>query len=143
MAFVYSAANAQTGDSVIVTGEAFIPIEGRAQTPANLAGSWVLTSGLKAKNKEKAKEFYEKKPEPGTETRRDTKTTTAANGETTTEVEYDIIAKPVKQITPRQKSKMHKPEKPSINFFGLNQTFSGFTGCNKISGRYTLSGNKM
>ena len=42
------------------------------------------------------------------------------------------------KITPPQGSRYHIPEKPSISFFGANETFSGFTGCNRYSGRYVM-----
>ncbi|HEX8462968.1 MAG TPA: META domain-containing protein, partial [Segetibacter sp.] len=72
-------------------------------------------------------------------------TTTNVNGVayTSTEVEVRRVAPVDKQITPAQGTKMHMPEKPSISFFGVNETFSGFTGCNKYTGRYKINGNKI
>ena len=42
------------------------------------------------------------------------------------------------KITPPQGSKYHIPERPTISFYGANETFSGFTGCNRYSGRYVM-----
>lgn len=44
----------------------------------------------------------------------------------------------VSRITPPQSSNYHIPEKPSLSFFGSNETFTGFTGCNKIAGRFKV-----
>lgn len=42
------------------------------------------------------------------------------------------------KITPPQGSRYHIPDKPTISFYGSNETFSGFTGCNRFSGRYEM-----
>lgn len=42
------------------------------------------------------------------------------------------------KITPPQGSRYHIPEKPTISFYGGNETFTGFTGCNRYSGRYEM-----
>ena len=127
------------------TRSQYIPVEGRSDgVPQNLEGSWVLASGLKTI--QPAINAINKKAVPGTEISRDSvSTTTTVNGETrtTTEVNVERVAVPLKQVTPLQKENMHKADKPSISFFGLNETFSGFTGCNKYSGRYKVSGNKI
>jgi heat shock protein HslJ len=128
------------------TQSEYIPIEGRSEAgvPKELQGTWVLSSGLQ---KSKANVTVgAKKLTPGTETRRDSvTTTTTVNGEThtTTEVNIERMGTPVKQITPPQKDNLHKAENPSISFYGANETFSGFTGCNKYSGRYRITGNKL
>lgn len=122
----------------------YIPIEGKSEgVPVALQGTWVLISGVDKMSQNQMANI--KKPVAGTETRDSVTTTTTVNGETrtVTEVQIDRIATPVNQITPPQKDRMHKAAKPSISFYGLNETFSGFTGCNKYSGRYKLSGNKI
>jgi heat shock protein HslJ len=112
--------------------------------PKELQGTWVLASGIQ--RSKPSVDMGTKKLAPGTEIRRDSVTrSTIVNGETrtTTEVNIERMATPVKQITPSQKEMMHKVEKPSISFFGANETFSGFTGCNKYSGRYKITGSKI
>ncbi len=138
--------NNKNKDTDTAVGMEYIPVEGRSENgvPKELQGTWVLTSGVKraAVNIN----AVNKKIAPGTETRRDSIThTTTVNGETrtTTEVNIERMGTPEKQITPPQKDNMHQPEKPSISFYGLNETFSGFTGCNKYSGRYKITGNKI
>lgn len=121
-----------------------VPLEGRAETPATLEGTWVLQSGIKIKSKSEIK--LVKKPAPGTELRQDeVTTTTMMNGEsiTTTEVEVVKVANPSKQVTQPQGNRLHYPEKPGISFYGKNQTLSGFSGCNKFSGRYSSKGNHI
>lgn len=143
---MYSIGTAQKTDTVIVDGETYIPVEGRAETPSKIEGNWILQSGLKKSNHEKSKEVYAEKPKPGTETGRTIRTTTSTeNGVTTTTTETDIelVKQKAPQITPGQKNKMHKPAKPSISFYGVNETFTGFTGCNKFAGRYHVSGNAI
>jgi len=139
--------NSNTTDTITVTGTEYLPIVGKSETGTriNLEGAWVLqsmngskipgTSGINTSLTTKA-------PPPGTEIRRDSVTSTKTiNGvtHTTTEVQIDRMGNPLQKITPSQGSNYHIPEKPGLNFYGSNETFSGFTGCNKISGRYTLS----
>lgn len=124
----------------------YIPLEGRSETgvPKNLQGTWQLLSGVKNVTPPVINET--KKLGPGNEIKRDsTTTTTNINGETriTTEVHVNRVVTPENSITPAQKEQMHHPEKPTISFYGLNETFSGFTGCNKYSGRYSINGNKI
>lgn len=71
-----------------------------------------------------------------------TTTTTTSNGVTTTETIIERPAQTLKKITPLQGSTYHIPEKPYISFYGSNETFSGFTGCNRMAGRYKLVGAK-
>jgi len=123
----------------------YLPVEGRSETgiPADLQGTWVLVSGIEKTPSAVGREI---KPAPGTETRRDSVTTTEnVNGvtHTTTVVEIDRIGVPDKTVTQPQSNKMHKAEKPGISFYGQNETFSGFTGCNKYSGRYSISGHNI
>lgn len=133
-----------SGDTTLVTE--YIPIEGRSESgvPKALQGTWVLASGIQ--RLKPTVDIGTKKLAPGTEIRRDSVTrSTTVNGETrtTTEVNIERMSTPVKQITPAQKENMHKAERPSISFFGANETFSGFTGCNKYAGRYKITGNKI
>ncbi|MCW3111568.1 MAG: lipase [Segetibacter sp.] len=144
--FSYTGISQSVKETTDTVSSEYIPVEGRSETgvPKELQGTWVLTSGIK-KTKPNI-DLGNKKLAPGTETRRDSVTrTTTVNGETrtTTEVNIERIATPEKQITPPQKDNMHKAERPSISFYGLNETFSGFTGCNKYSGRYKITGNKI
>ena len=147
--FLSFAANSQAkkNDSQDTSvGSEYIPVEGRSENgvPKELQGTWLLASGIK-KTKPNV-DLNTKKLAPGTEFRRDSVTrTTTVNGETrtTTEVNIERMGTPEKQITPPQKDNMHKAEKPSISFYGLNETFSGFTGCNKYTGRYKITGNKI
>ena len=139
-------AQSSTNETDDTVDTAYIPVEGHSKTglPKELQGSWILISGIK--KSVPAVDLTNKKLIPGTETRRDSATTTTTiNGvtHTTTEVEIQRIATTEKQITPLQKSKMHQAEKPGISFYGLNETFSGFTGCNKYSGRYSIHGNRI
>ena len=127
-------------------GSEYIPVEGRSKNgvPKELQGTWVLVSGLQ-KTKPPV-DLEPRKVAPGSEIRRDSvTTTTTVNGvtRTTTEVDIERMGTPEKQITPAQKDNMHKADKPSISFYGSDETFSGFTGCNKYAGRYTLSGKKL
>jgi heat shock protein HslJ len=54
----------------------------------------------------------------------------------------DVQAFPTARLHPEQGSTYHIPERPSISFFGSNETFTGFTGCNKMGGRFTVSGTR-
>lgn len=81
---------------------------------------------------------------PGTETRHDSVTTTEkVKGVTytTTTVQIDKTADNTNRITPPQGSVYHIPQKPGISFYGSNETFSGYTGCNRFAGRYALVGD--
>lgn len=135
-------------DTVVITGTQYIPIEGRSETGtlADLEGAWELDSlngtlvpGKSAINVEVLTPTV---PEGG-EWRHDSTTTTqTVNGvtHTTTTVLIDKMGTPGNKITPPQGSNYHIPAKPSISFFGANETFSGFTGCNRFSGRYAVAG---
>jgi heat shock protein HslJ len=139
-------AQSQKSDTVQIKGEEYIPVEGRGQTPKSLEGNWILSSGLKATNKAKSKEYYEPKSVPGEQNSPgNKKKTTTKKGVTTmtSETTTGTIVTPGKQITPPQGANLHKPEKPQLSFYGLNQTFTGFTGCNRFAGRYSISGNKI
>jgi heat shock protein HslJ len=143
---IAATSDAQKNDSILITGEEYLPVEVRGETPGKLEGAWILTSGVRLSNTGNAKKYYKPKPEPGTElSKQSSSTTTNKDGvkTTTTETEVRMVMDPGPQITPPQKKKLHKPDSPSINFYGENQTFSGFTGCNKFSGRYSSKGNKL
>lgn len=144
--FSYAGISQTEKETTDTVSREYIPVEGHSETgvPKELQGTWVLTSGIK--KTKPAVDLASKKLAPGSEIRRDSVThTTTVNGEThtTTEVNIERMGTPEKQITPPQKDNMHKAERPSISFYGLNETFSGFTGCNKYSGRYKITGNKI
>lgn len=131
-------------DTISNNETVLVPLEGRAETPATLEGTWLLQSGIKIKSKSEVK--LVKMPAPGTELRQGEVTTTKmVNGEqiTTTEVEVVKVSDPGKQVTQPQGNRLHYPEKPGISFYGENQTLSGFSGCNKFSGRYSAKGNHI
>lgn len=115
-------------DSVFVTGAQFIPLYGKSETGINpnIEGTWVLESmeGLVVKGDvvERFKLIEASKY----------KTTNLAD----TAITYSEAGA---KITPKQKDNYHIPEKPSISFYGANETFSGFTGCNRFSGRFEMS----
>src|SRR4051812_24980366 len=120
--FSYQGISQTEKESKDTASAEYIPVEGHSETgvPRELQGTWILSSGVKRIKPEA--DLLSKKPAPGTETRRDSvPTTTTVNGETrtTTEVNIERIATPEKQITPQQKDKMHKAERPSISFYGL------------------------
>lgn len=138
--------NAHSQDTVAVVGQTYVPVEGRGETPDKLEGSWLLKSGVAPANKARSKEVYKKKPAPGTELGKSSTTRNETVGgvtTTTTETEVRKVLTKEKQITPPQKEVMHKPQPPSISFFGANHTFTGFTGCNKFAGRYTAEGRQI
>jgi heat shock protein HslJ len=150
------ASGSNASDTVSITGSQYIPIEGRneAGVRPDLQGTWVLQSlggatiteqsrlNIDVTNKALGKEGGAgKKYETGTEVRRDSTVTKLKDGSTQTEtMVYLNKDNRGNNITPPQGTNYHIPERPSLSFYGENETFSGFTGCNKISGRYTMSG---
>jgi heat shock protein HslJ len=151
---VTSGSNAS--DTVAIAGAEYIPVEGRneAGVRPDLQGTWVLQSlngttiidagklNIDVTNKALGKESGTgKKYENGTEVRRDSSVTKLKDGTTQTEtMVYLNKDNHGNNITPPQGTNYHIPSRPSISFYGANETFSGFTGCNKISGRYVMSG---
>ncbi len=150
-------------DSIIVTGSEFIPVLGKNElgVSRNIEGTWVLQSmpGSTNDGKQTAPELKSKtdegKPFTGnaignkmknsSEVKRES--SVLKNGDTvhTSTTVYLVNKEGESRITPPQSSNpnMHAPEAPRLSFYGSNETFSGFTGCNKISGRYTLKGNSL
>lgn len=138
---------ATSTDTFIITGSDYIPIEGRSETGTRreLEGTWELDSlngylvpGKSALNIQPVPVIP-----PGTEIRYDSVTNTKKEKgitHTTTTVLVRRGSTPINQITPPQGTNYHIPAKPTISFFGANETFTGFTGCNKFSGRYHLTG---
>lgn len=133
-------------DTLIVRQSSYIPIEGRTLAAPDLEGTWELESingkWLTARSNLKpeviAKAVHDAaRAKSGSETVVDTiRMKDGIKTSTSTIIwERDSSAK----ITPPQGGNYHIPEKPSLRFYGLNETFSGFTGCNKISGRYNTS----
>jgi heat shock protein HslJ len=147
--FLAFSAISQTSDKNADTAREYIPVEVHSKTDvrADLQGTWILSSGVQpVKRPEVAKEFETKKQMEGTEKRVDSVTRTEkVNGvtQTTTEVKIEKVAAPESNFTPPQGQKMHQPDRPTISFYGSNETFSGYTGCNKYSGRFSLHGNKI
>lgn len=134
-------------DTVFISGTQYIPLEGRSETGtrAELEGSWVLDSlnGASIPGRSNINVEVPPKTGDGSEWKRDSVTTTEkVNGvtETVTMVNMERMTTPGNKITPPQRESYHIPAKPSINFFGANETFSGFTGCNRYSGRYAVGG---
>ncbi len=132
-------------DTVIVTGSEFIPIQGKSPlgTRAGLEGAWVLNTinGTAIPGQSNLHVDLTKKIPAGTENRHDSTTSTQTiNGvtQTTTTILIDKMETQGNKITPPQGPNYHIPERPSISFYGENETFSGFTGCNRFSGRYSV-----
>jgi heat shock protein HslJ len=160
-----------TQDEVVVTGTQYIPVYGKNEAGVRheLEGAWVLqsmpatlgegktnpnniTTGKSLSTVNEGKDFngtiLSDRMKNSKEVKRDSTYTTSDGVTHTTTIVYliDQNGNQQRKITPPQSSNptIHVPEKPGINFFGNNETFAGFTGCNKISGRYTLSGaNKI
>lgn len=139
-----------SSDTIIVTGTQYLPIEGRSETGtrADLEGSWELDSlngSLVPGRSNINVEVLTPKIPVGGEYRHDSTTSSrTVNGvtTTTTTVLVDKMGTPGNQITPPQGPNYHIPAKPAISFFGANETFSGFTGCNRFSGRYIVAGRE-
>jgi heat shock protein HslJ len=132
--------NSGQSEEVTVTGTEVLPILGRNENGIrpDLEGTWVLQSspGGSLTNNQT--------PPTGVQTRNDTTTTTeTVNGTTRSTTNVQIMREKEARITPPQSSNpnMHVPEAPSLKFFGSNETVSGFTGCNKFSGRFTQRGS--
>ena len=132
-------------DAIIITGVQILPLLGRSENgvPHEIEGSWQLVSI----NGNRVAEFggfdsalLKKNIATG---KGDTVIRSEViNGVTTTET---IIKRPSdlgKKITPAQSGNYHIPQKPYLSFYGSNETFSGFSGCNKLSGRYKILGQK-
>lgn len=147
-------------DSIMVTGTEYLKVYGKneAGMKPDLEGTWVLESmngntvietskvNLPAQAKSAdGKPFngaaITDKMTGSTEIRRDSVVKKTKNGtETSTTVYLINTDAQGNKITPPQGSNYHIPEKPKLSFYGMNETFSGFTGCNKIAGRYSMSG---
>ncbi len=113
-------------DSVVVTGAQYIPLFGRNEKGVNpdIEGSWELTSmeGLVVRG-DVIERF---------------KTIEASKYKVSNNTDSVIYSEGGAKITPKQRDNYHIPERPSINFYGANETFSGFSGCNRYSGRYEM-----
>lgn len=162
-----SGAASSDSDTVTISGTQTLPILGRneAGVRPDIEGTWVLqssaiamatnsnniTAGKSLATDESGKEYtgriIDETMKGSKEVRRDSSTTKTPDGTTHTSTTVYLINKDAegKQITPPQSSNpnVHIPEKPSLRFYGSNETFSGFTGCNKISGRYTMRGTSI
>lgn len=147
------------GDTIIVSGSEYLPMYGRSKDgilPA-LEGTWELesmngtnipehsnfikdiTTKIERDNQIANAKILQGALGGSMELRRDSITKKTKQGTQTTTTVYIIDNTPVPRITQPQGSDYHVPDKPSIRFYGSNETFSGFTGCNKFAGRYVLS----
>lgn len=137
-------------DTIIVTGTQYLPIEGRSETGtrADLEGVWELDSlngsSIPGRSNINVEVLTPKIPEGGEYRHDSTTSSRTVNGvtTTTTTVLVDKMGTPGNKITPPQGPSYHIPAKPAISFFGANETFSGFTGCNRFSGRYVVAGKE-
>jgi heat shock protein HslJ len=153
-------------DSIRITGTEYVPVYGRneAGVRVDLEGSWVLhaigtsvalrqenrVADLKAAKDEAGKAYngtvISNRMNNATEVKRDSVSTKTSDGTvytTTTVYLIDKDGNTATKITPPQGQTLHIPAPPSLSFYGSNETFSGFTGCNKISGRFSVQGNKI
>ena len=138
-------ASARADDTIIVTGVQKLPILGRSENGVyhDIEGSWQVVSI----NGNRVAEFggfdsalLKKNIASG---KSDTMIRTKViNGVTTTETIIERPADQGKKITPAQSGNYHIPQKPYLSFYGSNETFTGFSGCNKLSGRYKIVGQK-
>lgn len=147
-------------DTLMVSGSEFLPMYGRSENgilPA-LEGTWELESmngtpipehsgfikdvvtKIEKDNQIANAKALEGALQGSMEVKRDsvTKKTKSGGTQTTTTV-YIVDRTPTPRISPPQGTDYHVPDKPSIRFYGSNETFSGYTGCNKFSGRYVLT----
>lgn len=142
-------ANTSGTDTLMMRGSSYIKVEGKSETGPELEGAWELVSmngvkiperlNLKPEVTEKISKNAEKaNAKSGTEVIVDTVKTRDGVKTTATTYAWEKSDNSIK-ITPPQGGSFHIPEKPSLQFYGMNETFSGFTGCNKISGRYAVS----
>lgn len=131
-------------DSVHWVGSQYVPITARREfTPDPLEGMWVLDSmnGQKVPNPTGLNTEKISDGELGKTQESNNSNNGTLESPGLSESETDLESR---RITPPQGSKFHLPEKPRISFFGGNETFSGFTGCNKFSGRFHITApNKL
>ena len=136
-------ASDKVDDSVIVIGVQKLPILGRSENGVvhEIEGTWELVSI----NGNRVAEFggFDSAILKKNVTKPDTIVRTKViNGVTKTETIIERPAYQGKKITPAQSGNYHIPQKPYLSFYGSNETFSGFSGCNKLSGRYKMMGQK-
>ncbi|MCY7421373.1 MAG: META domain-containing protein [Chitinophagaceae bacterium] len=130
-------------DTIIITGVQKIPLLGRSENGIlqEIEGTWQLVSI----NGNDVADFggFDSSLIKRTNVTSGTLTRTKViNGVTTTETIIERPANEGKKITPAQSGHYHIPQKPYLSFYGSNETFSGFSGCNKLSGRYRIIGQK-
>ncbi|WP_207493352.1 META domain-containing protein [Aridibaculum aurantiacum] len=145
-------------DTITVTGSEYLQVSGRNENGMypDLEGRWEMIAmpGTNFKNTNNIiKDAASVKGEVGKpytgavigdamKGSSEVKRETVNDGTNTTTTVYLVNKQSSEtRITPPQGSSFHTPEAPSLNLFGSNETFSGFTGCNKIAGRYTLKSN--
>ena len=140
-----AANSSSVSDTIQVSGTQYLPVLGKSEsgTRADLAGTWILQS-MGDEATERGNTGI--KNSMNNDARRDssikTKTINRVT-QTTTEVQINKSGNPEKRITPSQSSNYHITEKPGLSFYGSNENFAGFTGCNRIAGRYTVTGNSI
>ena len=120
--------NEKGPDSVVITGAQYIPLYGKSEAGINpdLEGTWEMESMEGQVVKGDVIERF--------------KSLEASKYRVSTNLDSIITyTESGASITPKQKDNFHIPERPSINFYGANETFSGFTGCNRFSGRYEIA----
>ena len=137
--------SAKADDIVIVTGIQKLPILGRSENGVvhEIEGTWQLVSI----NGNRIAEFggFDSAllKKNATNGKADTVVRTEViNGVTKTETIIERPAYQGKKITPAQSGNYHIPQKPYLSFYGSNETFSGFSGCNKLAGRYRIIGQR-
>ena len=142
-------ANSNGTDSLMIRGSSYIKVEGKSETGPELEGAWELVTmnGIKIPERSNLKNDLTEKilknaekanAKSGTEIIVDSVKTKDGVKTIATTYAWEKSDNSIK-ITPPQGGSFHIPQKPSLQFYGMNETFSGFTGCNKISGRYAVS----
>ena len=136
---------AKTSDSIAISGAQYIPLYGKRESGVSpdIQGLWVLETmdGVAVKGDDGKKLDSIAAAKKTAQSRKDSITYSRnSNGvqQVITEVVLDQDGNTKPKITPPQGSNYHIPEKPTISFYGSNETFSGFTGCNRFSGRYEM-----
>ncbi len=122
---------------IIATQNMIVTGRNEAGVSADLEGRWVLYSIDSIPISDSSAVHLGSIKKLAAEKRIDSLVTSRViNGDTIIEIMTERPS--VSRITPPQSSNYHIPEKPSLSFFGSNETFTGFTGCNKIAGRFKI-----
>ena len=127
--------NSNGTGSLVISGNSFIPIEGRSFNTSELEGLWELIelNGVALPQRSNLSlEAISKLKKEAAKAKESSDSAKKQNAPIFSQEKDEV------RITPPQGGDYHIPNKPGLQFYGLNETFSGFTGCNKISGRYTV-----